>query len=67
MHLKQLRMLPTVAPEELEELLVHPSLEDCPDPECSLCAMRACPHGDFLHFHHDGCPSCYYLEEQCKQ
>jgi hypothetical protein len=26
--------------------------------ECSVCSMICCPHGDILHFHHDGCPSC---------
>jgi hypothetical protein len=33
-------------------------LAACPDPECSECARVICPHGDMMHFHHDGCPSC---------
>jgi len=37
----------------------HPSLEDCPDQECPVCGIRSCPHGDPMHFHHDGCPSCF--------
>jgi hypothetical protein len=27
--------------------------------ECSVCGTIICPKGDTLHFHHDGCPSCY--------
>ena len=23
-------------------------------------AMYDCPHSEPLHFHHDGCPSCYF-------
>lgn len=34
----------------------------CPDAECEQCAFLACPHGDFMHFHHDGCPSCAEAE-----
>lgn len=26
--------------------------------ECSACATRDCEHGEPLHYHHDGCPSC---------
>lgn len=29
------------------------------DFECLDCGERDCPHGDPLHYHHDGCPSCY--------
>lgn len=35
----------------------------CPVDECSVCAVRECPHQDELHFHHDGCPSCFVEEE----
>jgi len=43
------------------ELAAHPPIEDCPDAddECMYCGVRACPHGEPLHFHHDGCPACY--------
>jgi len=34
-------------------LLMH-----CPDAECSVCSQIMCPHGETLHFHHDGCPQC---------
>lgn len=34
--------------------------------ECSECAKIICPHGDDLHFHHDGCPSCYAAVEEVK-
>lgn len=27
--------------------------------ECGICGVLDCPHGDPLHYHHDGCPSCY--------
>lgn len=33
-------------------------LGQCPDAECSECAKIICPHGEPLHFHHDGCPAC---------
>lgn len=25
---------------------------------CEGCARTFCPHGERLHFHHDGCPAC---------
>lgn len=31
--------------------------------ECSVCGTICCPFGDSMHFHHDGCPSCYGMEE----
>lgn len=34
------------------------ALKRCPDGECMKCAMLVCPHGEPLHFHHDGCPAC---------
>ena len=33
--------------------------EECFDPECYLCGMKDCPGGEPLHYHRDGCPSCY--------
>lgn len=33
--------------------------ESCPVDECTACSVRECPHRDPLHFHHDGCPSCW--------
>ena len=38
----------------VDKLLAH-----CPDGECFTCGVAVCPHGEPLHFHHDGCPSCY--------
>jgi hypothetical protein len=29
--------------------------------DCLSCGQRACPHGEPLHFHADGCPSCALL------
>ena len=26
--------------------------------ECDICGIADCPHGEPLHHHHDGCPSC---------
>ncbi len=42
------------------EMAEHPTPDDCPDPECHVCSVRACPHKEPLHFHHDDCPACYY-------
>jgi hypothetical protein len=33
-------------------------LDHCPDAECMKCGEIMCPHGEALHFHHDGCPQC---------
>ena len=30
----------------------------CGDPECCICAVLDCPHGEPMHHHHDGCPAC---------
>lgn len=30
----------------------------CTEPECIFCGAIVCPHGEPLHFHHDGCPAC---------
>lgn len=38
--------------------MVDALLAHCPDAECSECAKVVCPHGEPLHFHHDGCPAC---------
>jgi hypothetical protein len=38
----------------VDKLLAH-----CPDGECFTCGEAVCPHGEPLHFHHDGCPACY--------
>ena len=35
------------------------TLENCNDDECMICGIIHCPHGEPLHFHHDGCPACY--------
>ena len=32
------------------------------DGECMACGMRDCPHSEPLHYHHDGCPACYFAE-----
>lgn len=41
------------ANEQLERTLAL-----CDDPECPTCGMIVCPHGEALHYHHDGCPFC---------
>lgn len=38
---------------QIDLLLAH-----CPDAECHECGKIICPHGEPLHFHHDGCPAC---------
>lgn len=30
----------------------------CETGECAVCGSIICPHGEPLHFHHDGCPAC---------
>lgn len=43
----------------IDQLLNH-----CNDAECSECAKIVCPHQDDMHFHHDGCPSCYVITHE---
>jgi len=31
--------------------------------ECLACGERDCPHGEPLHYHHDGCPACEWLAD----
>jgi hypothetical protein len=47
--------------DEVERLRasINRMLAHCPDAECGICGKAVCPHGDPLHFHHDGCPSCW--------
>ncbi len=42
-----------------EQVASHPPTNECADAECLVCGIRDCPHGEPLHYHHDGCPSCY--------
>lgn len=51
-----------VAEAIVEKLLAH-----CPDAECMECAAIICPHGDEMHFHHDGCPSCSEAAQAAKE
>lgn len=44
--------------EETSEPQKNPPTEHCPEDECEVCGLAACPHGDPMHYHHDGCPSC---------
>lgn len=37
-------------------------MKQCGDAECGECAKIMCPHGEILHFHHDGCPACAMAE-----
>lgn len=41
-------------------LAAHPAA--CRLYECEACSVRDCPWGDELHYHHDGCPSCFQDE-----
>ncbi|SER36859.1 hypothetical protein [Giesbergeria anulus] len=45
---------------EIERLrkMVDRLLTHCEDGECATCGAIVCKHGDVMHFHHDGCPSC---------
>lgn len=42
-----------------DRVVYHPQAKDCEEDECWICAIRDCPHHEPLHYHHDGCPSCY--------
>jgi hypothetical protein len=46
---------------QLLRLTLH-MLAQCSDQECLRCGELVCPHDEPLHFHHDGCPACDYLE-----
>lgn len=46
----------------LLERALDAMLKHCPDAECTECGEAICPHGDGMHFHHDGCPSCAAAE-----
>ena len=64
---------PQLPPEEQEELdrlrkevvrletIADKLLNHCDkdNGECSDCGRIVCPSQDPMHFHHDGCPSCY--------
>ncbi len=32
----------------------------CMHHECLACGEMDCPHGEPLHYHHDGCPACTF-------
>ena len=38
--------------------LAHTCNSSLDDGECMACGARDCPHGEPLHYHHDGCPAC---------
>jgi len=40
--------------------VVDALLAQCETAECAVCGSICCPHGEPLHFHHDGCPACDY-------
>lgn len=48
--------------EQVNRLINH-----CDIPECGVCGEIDCPHGDSLHFHHDGCPSCVLADSDTKK
>lgn len=46
--------------------LTDEMLAECKMDECALCGSIVCPHGEPLHFHHDGCPACSFDEPRAK-
>lgn len=48
-----------IVDERIQALIEH-----CPDAECVVCGEIMCPHGEPLHFHHDGCPACAQMENR---
>lgn len=57
-------LFPVIVPELLRLRRVYTGLrsahntETCKDAECWYCGLLICPHGEPMHFHHDGCPAC---------
>lgn len=51
-HMRQAKLAGDLATLEL-------LLDRCTNLECIVCGEIACPHGEPLHFHHDGCPACW--------
>lgn len=41
-----------------QELLMN-RVCDLDGGECRECSQIVCPHGEPLHYHHDGCPACH--------
>lgn len=41
-----------------KEKIIDALLNHCEDGECHVCSQIICPHGEPMHFHHDGCPAC---------
>lgn len=48
----------------VDQLLEHAGKCECEGGECSRCGEIVCPHRDPMHFHHDGCPSCYAADHK---
>ena len=44
-------------------MLDHPPTDQCSDSECLECGERDCPQQDPMHYHHDGCPTCWSIEQ----
>lgn len=42
-----------------DDVKSHGPTAECNDAECLTCGKRDCPQHDPLHYHHDGCPSCW--------
>lgn len=49
------------------DALANGLLNHCGDPECFTCGELVCPHGEPMHFHHDGCPVCAAIAQQDKK
>lgn len=48
--------------DEYIENCKWPEINKCPNDECMVCGMLDCPDNEPLHYHHDGCPRCYQLD-----
>lgn len=48
-----------VVPDLVDIEEPHPPKTECKTYECKECAVRDCPLKDSMHYHHDGCPSCF--------
>jgi hypothetical protein len=54
--------MPLTTPGEEDNWWAHGPMHNppCQEEDCYSCAASQCPGNEPLHFHHDGCPHCYY-------
>lgn len=62
-YVQQMRQVGVKKPDTTEsDREINALLEKCGSEICDQCGDIFCPNGDALHFHHDGCPCCSFVE-----